>query len=76
MEAGAFYIMDRGYRDFARLYALDQAGASSSRAPSATSMLDACTRREWIVSFAPVQSWNLRLFQCVPTEVPNAIANE
>ena len=25
-EAGAFYIMDRGYLDFERLYALDQAG--------------------------------------------------
>jgi hypothetical protein len=27
VEAGAFYIMDRGYLDFARLYALSQAGA-------------------------------------------------
>jgi hypothetical protein len=26
-EAGALYIMDRGYVDFARLYAIDQAGA-------------------------------------------------
>jgi hypothetical protein len=26
-EAGAFYVMDRGYTDFARLYALHQAGA-------------------------------------------------
>jgi len=26
IEAGAFYIMDRGYLDFKRLYALDQAG--------------------------------------------------
>ena len=26
-EPGAFYVMDRGYIDFARLYALDQAGA-------------------------------------------------
>jgi len=26
-EAGAFYIMDRGYLDFARLFTLDQAGA-------------------------------------------------
>src|SRR6516225_6321 len=26
-EAGAFYVMDRGYIDFARLYALHQAGA-------------------------------------------------
>ena len=34
-EAGAFYVMDRGYLDFARLYAFDHA-VSSSRAPSAT----------------------------------------
>ncbi len=27
IEAGAFYIMDRGYIDFARLYSLHQAGA-------------------------------------------------
>ncbi len=27
LEAGAFYVMDRGYVDFARLYALHQAGA-------------------------------------------------
>jgi Domain of unknown function (DUF4372)/Transposase DDE domain len=27
MEAGAFYVMDRGYVDFARLYAMDQAKA-------------------------------------------------
>jgi Domain of unknown function (DUF4372)/Transposase DDE domain len=27
IEAGAFYIMDRGYLDFARLYAMHQAGA-------------------------------------------------
>ena len=26
-EAGAFYVMDRGYADFARLYAIHQAGA-------------------------------------------------
>ena len=26
IEAGAFYIMDRGYLDFERLYALDRAG--------------------------------------------------
>ena len=26
-EAGAFYVMDRGYADFARLYALHQTGA-------------------------------------------------
>jgi transposase len=27
MEAGAFYVMDRGYLDFERLYAMHQAGA-------------------------------------------------
>ena len=27
IEAGAFYVMDRGYLDFARLYSLHQAGA-------------------------------------------------
>ena len=27
IEAGAFYVMDRGYIDFERLYALDQVGA-------------------------------------------------
>ena len=27
IEAGAFYVMDRGYLDFARLYKLHQAGA-------------------------------------------------
>ena len=27
LEAGAFYIMDRGYLDFGRLYAISQAGA-------------------------------------------------
>ena len=27
IEAGAFYLMDRGYADFTRLYALHQAGA-------------------------------------------------
>jgi transposase len=27
IEAGAFYVMDRGYLDFARLYAVHQAGA-------------------------------------------------
>src|SRR6202162_6523084 len=34
IEAGAFYIMDRGYLDFERLYALLKRVASSSRAPS------------------------------------------
>jgi Transposase DDE domain len=33
-EAGAFYVMDHGYIDFLRLYRLQQAAASLSRAPS------------------------------------------
>ena len=38
-EAGAFYVMDRGYVDFARLYALHQAGAffvTRAKSPMAT----------------------------------------
>ena len=37
-EVGAFYIMDRGYLDFARPYAMHQAEPSSSPAPSPISM--------------------------------------
>ena len=33
-EAGAIYVMDRGYLDFARLYAMDQASAFVTRAKS------------------------------------------
>ena len=50
IEAGAFYIMDRGYLDFERLYALDQVEASSSPAPSETAMHGACIRRRWIAT--------------------------
>ena len=50
IEAGAFYIMDRGYLDFERLYALDRWEASSSPAPSKTSMHGACIRRRWIAT--------------------------
>ena len=42
-EAGAIYVMDRGYIDFARLYVLHQAGAFSSRGQSQTSMRTAST---------------------------------
>jgi hypothetical protein len=46
LEAGAFYVMDRGYVDFARLYAIHQAGAFFvTRCPSAAWMPGACTRR-------------------------------
>ena len=40
--------VDRGYVDFARLYVLHQAGPSSSRVPSRTSMLIASIRRRRI----------------------------
>src|SRR5664280_1655093 len=48
IEAGAFYIMDRGYLDFERLYALDQAGGFFVTRASKTSMHGACIRRRWI----------------------------
>ena len=35
IEAGAFYVMDRGYLDFSRLYACIRRVHSSSRAPNA-----------------------------------------
>jgi len=34
VEAGAFYVMDRGYLDFGRLYKMHQTGPSMSPAPS------------------------------------------
>lgn len=43
VEAGAFYVMDRGYLDFERLYTMHQAGPSSSPAPRLGWMLGACT---------------------------------
>lgn len=43
IEAGAFYIMDRGYLDFARLYKLHQQGAFFvTRCPSQTSAHAGC----------------------------------
>ena len=45
LEAGAFYVMDRGYVDFSRLYTLHQASAFSSHAPSRRWTHGACTRR-------------------------------
>ena len=35
IEAGAFYVMDRGYTDFARLYRFTQGLAFFSKAQSA-----------------------------------------
>ena len=47
-EAGAIYVVDRGYVDFARLYVCTKPGPSSSRVPSRTSMLIASIRRRRI----------------------------
>ena len=49
IEAGAFYVMDRGYLDFARLYKLHQAGAffvtRAKRGMDARRMYSAATER-------------------------------
>ena len=45
LEAGAIYVMDRGYLDFARLYLIHQAHAFLSRAPSRTPSFSVSTRR-------------------------------
>ena len=47
-EAGAIYVVDRGYVDFARLYVLHQAGAFFVTRASRTSMLIASIRRRRI----------------------------
>ena len=49
LEAGAFYVMDRGYVDFSRLYTLHQASAFSSHAPSRRWTHGGSTRRPSIV---------------------------
>jgi len=47
-EPGAFYLLDRGYMDFARLHALHEApAASSSSAPSAGCASSVATRTRW-----------------------------
>lgn len=49
VEAGAFYVMDRGYLDFARLYKMHQAGAffvtRAKRGMDARRMYSAATNR-------------------------------
>ena len=47
-EAGAIYVVDRGYVDFARLYVLHQAGAFFVTRANRTSMLIASIRRRRI----------------------------
>ena len=50
LEAGAFYVMDRGYLDFTRLYAMHQAGAffvtRAKRGMDARRVYSAPTQRE------------------------------
>ena len=50
LEAGAFYVMDRGYLDFARLYKMHQAGAffvtRAKRGMDARRVYSAPTQRE------------------------------
>ena len=47
-EAGAIYVVDRGYVDFAAFMCCTKPGPSSSRVPSRTSMLIASIRRRRI----------------------------
>ena len=52
-EPGAFYVMDRGYQDFARFYAIHQAGAFFvTRAKVRAWTPAACTPCPWTA--APV----------------------
>ena len=53
IEAGAFYIMDRGYLDFERLYALDQVGGFfvSRGAVIKSSTHGAFFGHGWVVTF-------------------------
>ena len=44
VEAGALYVMDRGYLDFDSLYAMHLPAPSSSRATRRVCTRDGCTR--------------------------------
>lgn len=46
-EAGSFYVMDRGYLDFARLYQLHQSQPSLSREPKTIFSFNDCIRIPW-----------------------------
>ena len=46
-EAGAFYVMDRGYVDFKRLYVFTLSAASSSSARNPTFCSSAGTHAQW-----------------------------
>ena len=49
-EPGAFYVMDRAYLDFERLYALDQAGAFFVTRAESNSSAGASTPPQWIAA--------------------------
>jgi hypothetical protein len=55
-EAGAFYVMDRGYVDFRRLYVFTLSAASSSSARNPTFCSSAATHTRWTrpPAFAPI----------------------
>src|SRR5579863_70724 len=55
-EAGAFYVMDRGYVDFERLYSSNSARPSSSSARNPTFCSSAATRTRWTrpLAFDPI----------------------
>ena len=77
IEAGAFYIMDRGYLDFERLYALDQAGGFFIT--RAKRNLDArrCTRRRWTATPNSFATRPLLLTASMPpnTTPPTCVAS-
>ena len=77
-EAGAFYVMDRGYVDFARLFALHQAGAffvTRAKSPMATSVAEQpsasapCEVRLWVDSGCQALGAHRRLYRPYATLV-------
>jgi IS4 transposase len=62
VEAGAFYVMDRGYLDFARLYQMDQARAffvtRAKRGMDAQRVYSTATDRATGVMCDPRVAWN------------------
>ena len=71
-EPGAFYVMDRGYLDFERLYRLHQAATSLLLAPP-TSNSSACILGQSIAArdCSATKKWNW-LFSTPTRRIPNA----
>src|SRR5947209_8054951 len=67
-EAGAFYIVDRGYLDYRRLYRLHQAGAFLSREPKRIRMRNVGTR---ILSTDPPDSFSIKC-SCSRVSMPRS----